>query len=274
MNSNIPESSNEVTLLIFKDNYAARVFQIPLKWISRLGLLISLFAAVTLGSLFIGIKYYRLSIQTDPIHVQDLEHEVNDLKLSLKEMESKNNQIHTVSANHRLPAPLHSNSSASSPSTPHLSSSMNPAQPSKMISSGRERTLFPRTQSQTELPDKSSLSFSLLTPTFKWEGKNLKVRSAIQYSKEDGGNTQGKILVMARGPQSLFTYPKGTLNQSSSEHLIDPDQGEYFSVSRYREIKAVFGPVLNREDLQEVEFYIFDKEGNMVLNQSAKVSQP
>lgn len=271
MNSNIPGSSKKVTLLIFKDNYAARVFQIPLKWISQLGLLISVFALVTLGSLFIGLKYYRLSVHTDPVHVQDLEHEVNDLRVSLKEMELKNNPTYAVLANHRVPTPLHSNPAGSSLAN-HSSSNSLP--PSKTISSGLEITLFPRSQNQKELPDQSSLAFSLQPPSFKWEGRNLKVRSALQYSKEDGGNYQGKILVIARGPQTLLTYPRGTLKQASSEHLIDPEQGEYFSVSRYREIKAGFGPVLNREDLQEVEFYIFDKEGNIVLNQSAKVSQP
>ncbi|MGZ6371744.1 MAG: hypothetical protein ACXWPM_13385, partial [Bdellovibrionota bacterium] len=81
--------SDQVTVLVFKDNYASRTFQFSLSWISRLGLLMGLLTAVTFLSVFFALKYFRIAHKADPTHVQDVEQELADLRTSYKAMETK-----------------------------------------------------------------------------------------------------------------------------------------------------------------------------------------
>jgi hypothetical protein len=248
MNPPAPETSGKLTVVVFKDNDAARTFLIPLQWISRLGLILALFSLLALCSMMIGIKYYRLATRSDPLHVQDLEHEVSDLKATLRKLEGKSNS----------PAETHS-----ARNSIHSDSQVQEAPSSNFL-------LFPKSI-QNQLPDPSTLPFSIQTPTFNWEGKLLKVRFAIQYIKNDGGNHQGKILLLARGPDTLLAYPNGILNDSGNGSLISPEKGEFFSVSRFREVKAEFGPVQSKNSLQEVEIFIFDKSGQLLFERTLKV---
>src|SRR5262249_21065939 len=78
----------------------------------------------------------------------------------------------------------------------------------------------------------------------------------------------GRIVILARGPSTLLAYPEKVLNSGSEAALIGPERGEYFSVSRYRETRAEFGPIANLESLQEVAILIFgsaSEEGGLQL---------
>jgi hypothetical protein len=66
----------------------------------------------------------------------------------------------------------------------------------------------------------------------------------------------------------------GVLNPSTSETLIQPKHGEYFSVSRYREIKATFAAPRGLDSFKEVQLVIFDTEEKPLLIETAKVERP
>jgi hypothetical protein len=86
--------------------------------------------------------------------------------------------------------------------------------------------------------------------------KKVRIHFDLQYVKTDGGNQQGRIVILARGPETLLAYPDGVLNRTGAGSLISPDQGEYFSVSRFREVKAEFGPMRSTSSLEDLEVLI------------------
>ena len=57
---------------------------------------------------------------------------------------------------------------------------------------------------------------------------------------------------------------------------MKPDSGEFFSVSRYREVKADFGPFPRHDAVQSIEIYVFDTRKRLIyfdrvgLEQSGK----
>jgi hypothetical protein len=64
MNSNTPlpfkpTKPNHIHLLVFKDNFASRTFQIPISWISCLGLVLGIMILSTGISAGLAWKYYR-----------------------------------------------------------------------------------------------------------------------------------------------------------------------------------------------------------------------
>ncbi len=245
MNHGANEISDKVTVLVFKDNYAARTFQIPLNWISRFGIFLTIIIGLGAISAFLAAKYYFVAAKNDPTHILELEQEVSDLKINIKTLESQ------VTA----PVPL--------PSVTHKAQNIQP------LNSGNNFSAFPITtmNAQTQIPDPASLPFSIQDPKATWRGKTLKVRFALQYLKEDRGHQEGKILILARGPESLFSYPPGTLNRIGSETLIIPDNGESFSVSKFREVQAEFGPLHSQNSILDVEIILFNPEGQILAYQ-------
>jgi len=241
------KGSENVTVLVFKDNYAARTFNIPLCWISRLGWLSGLMVCVIILSTFAAIKYYRIAAMADLNHVQDLEQEIIDLRTSLKNGESKNSDA--------LKEPP-------SPSPP----SPSPGIHAPIFTS------FPSSV-QLQLPEDSTLPFSVLPPKISWSGKTLRVRFALQYIKQDQGTQEGKILIVARGPGVLLSYPTGTLAQAGGEFLFAPDKGESFAVSRFREVKADFEQILSRNSIQHIEIFLINPKNQLLFYQKLATPQ-
>ncbi len=238
------EISNKVTVLVFKDNYSARTFQISLKWISRLGFFLGTLLLLGLISIGIAVQYYRLASKTDLSRVQDLEQEIADLRIAAQE----NKETKAVEA-HPVPTP----SNVSVESTP-------------IATSATAFAAFAPAH-QSKLPDAATLKFSMETPQLSWRGKNLRVKFALSYTKEDQGNQEGRILIVGRGPETLVTYPAGTLSRVGKDFLFLPEKGEFFSVSRYREVKANLGPFHQADSIQDVEIFIFDTQGQILTYQ-------
>jgi hypothetical protein len=263
MNQGTAEISDKITVLVFKDNYAARTFQIPLRWISRFGALLGVLSLLAVGNSLVALKYYRIAAKTDPTRTQDLEQEISEMRAHIRQLE-----VRAVDSSSRTPSqPI---------------SQPPPPAPDQTITSKPPIALsFPILPEQlaANLPNPTSLPFSVQTPKATWKGKTLKVRFALQYNKNDQGSQQGRILVLARGPGGLLAYPSGVFNFDQSKGLISPEKGEPFSVSRYREVRADFGPVQSQADIHEVEVLIFNKENQLltyekVPAQSAPKSLP
>jgi hypothetical protein len=278
MNLGNTEISDKVTVIVFKDNYAARTFQVPIQWISKLGICLGILLAATVVSSFLSIKYYRIASKSEPAHVQELEQELTDLRINLKNLE---NQGPETAPKALLPdlTRLAQNSATNTSTT---DSSHTPLPGQILSKSPTEEALpifsaFPhklKSVSESQTPDPSHLPIKLQSTSIAWHGKSLHIRFALQYILPDHGNVEGKILLLARGPDSLWSYPKGTVNRVGSESLLAPEQGEFFSFSRYREVKAAFGPVASHETLQEVEIFLFHKDGHVLVYQKLSVPKP
>ncbi len=238
MSQKLAQSSDQVTILVFKGNLAARTFQVSLRWISRLGLLATFVSLLALMSLVFATRYYLLVTHTEFPDLEDLENRVLDSTSLLKPEDRKSND--TVST--QPEAPLHPQSMNNSPVL----------------------KVFPGDLGE-KLPDPNSLRFTIRKPSISWTEQNtLKVRFSLEYLKNDQGSQQGRILILARGPETLFTYPPGTLNPMNRAHLLSPEEGESFSVSRFREVKAEFGPVSSKKSLESIEIFIFSKESQIL----------
>jgi hypothetical protein len=250
------EISDKVTILVFKDNFAARTFQISLKWISKLGLLLALLVGLTIGSLFVAIKYYRITLELDPARIQDLEQEIAELKNAA----AKNSGNKPVDAN--------TQSDSNKPLTPS-----SPSAPSASVSPTLFFSTFP-TLASTSLPDAASLPFTVSNLSSAWHGKILQLRFHLHYTKEDKGSQHGKLLILARGPDSLLVYPPGAFNPIGEGSLVSIEKSESFSVSKAREVKAEFGPVHSQKAIKELEIYIFNHQNQILKYQKISLQKP
>ena len=246
-----PSESNQLTFLIFKDGLVSRTFQVSLTWISRFGIVLAISAAITLGSAFVAMKYYRAAKGGKDYGNSPLfSSKESDLQKELADLRSANqsllNQLKTGTANSAVPATSAPVSTATA-SFSNLFSAL-PQGPSAAI------------------PDRASLPFTLDVAKVTWSGNTLKVGFAIQYIRDDGGNQQGHIIILARGPETLLAYPDGVLNPVGSDTLIRPESGEYFSVSRFREVKAEF-TARNQSQITEVEVLLVDQSKQLLISQ-------
>ncbi len=229
--------SERLTLVVFKDHLSSRTLTIRLAWLRAFGLaLLSVIGlAVIAAALFFNA--YRKTIGTgsvaNTLRVEELEKEAAESKAAYEAIKSQ-----------------------------ALSGATGGA---ILAGGGSSFSLLPAESVLEKLPAPDTLPFRLEAIKAQWKGSTLQIRSAIEYSKEDGGNQQGHFMIFVRGPQSLSAYPDGAFDAAGTATLIKPDAGEFFSVSRYREIKADFGPFARRDEIQSIEILIFDQKKRLIF---------
>ena len=261
---------NLLTVMVFKENFSARTFKIPFRWITRLGALLGIICALAGVSTFFTVKYFLTYKKGDPSQFQNLEQEYHALKSKLTEIQGNEPSAEVLSsrtlvmpsseerdqiarreaeadkaaaAAHPLPLPVHE----------------------KVFSGLTNLFSPPSPETQLDSPDPRKLPFQLNALKMDWQANTLNVRFVLQYTKTDGGHQQGRVLMFARGPGLLMAYPPESLHPANSAHLISPTEGEIFSVSRFREVKASFGPLSAPNGLNELEVLIFEKGGHHLL---------
>jgi hypothetical protein len=244
--------SDQVTLLVFKDNLAARTFQVPLKWISRLGISLSIAGIVTFLAVGIAARSWWTARQASPERVREMQEEIQDLRTALAQKTSSVTTATTASAQ-PSPAPTH-------PATAATASGI--------------FSLRPLLRS-TPPPPLESLPIRLNPIRLVWKGNVLQLQTSIQYVSEDGGKQNGRILIVATGPKTLLAYPDGALRASAAQadSLLDPDSGETFSVSRFREVSASFGPLQTRSEISQVQVMLLDESGKLLIADTVKTAQ-
>jgi len=228
MNPQPTPRADHITVLVFKDNYAARTFQVSTRWISKLAILLGISLMIAVTSIILVVKYKRMALKFSPSRIQELEQEVAELRASQKEPEV-------------LPTPVEGGNS--------------------VTFSG-----FPDSTPKT-LPDPKGLKFVVQPPKISWKNNILNVHFALQYTRDDQKSQQGRIIVLARGTQTLLAYPKGVFQKAGASALINVMQGESFSVSRFREVNAELGPVASPDLISEIEIFILSKEGQILTYQ-------
>ncbi len=208
-------------------------------------------------SLLLAGKFYRDSRQSTPFQVQALESELQSLRTAHQLLEEKQ------AATPPPPAPA----AVTAAPTPTA-----PAEPAETLTGATSSSVIPSTVQLTPLKSlgPSSLqSVRISNLKIFWQSKVLHVEFGLHYALNDQGHQQGRILLVARGPATLLSHPAGVLNKAGSNTLFAPEKGEFFSVSRYREVKAEFGPlpaqIEGAPSIQEVEIFIFSQNGDQVL---------
>jgi hypothetical protein len=249
MKTKSTEVSNKIKVLVFKDNFAAKTFEVPLSWISKTGILLGIILGTSVLCIFLAFRYYRIATRMDPTRIQDLEQNLADLKSQLKTAEANTKTCPASGVSTGIATPL----------------------PAKSTPKTSAFSLLPADSEMQPLPDPAQLSFLIQNPKINWKGNLLRVQFVLQYTREDKGSQQGTIILVARGAGRFFVYPAQAFGTGNSPFFIDPAQGESFSVSRFRKVKADFGPVLSRDALQKLEIFIFDKEEKILIHKEIEL---
>ena len=295
-------SSDQLTVLVFKDNFASRSFKIPLYWVRNLGILVAALIFLTLASLLIAAKSGYLLRQTSPAHLRALETEIAQLKQNAVKTSTISAPTPatpvivaapiptvtvTVTAT-AAPIPAVTVTTAAAPAPTVTVTTAAPKAEAKVETKPEAKPeTKPETKTDTKaipkapavlasgtevLPDAASLPIKLDTFKTSWSNKRLSVYFAIQHQGFEPGTTSGRIVILARGPQALFAYPPRSLVSSDVNSAIDPSRGEYFSVTRFRETRAKLGPIERREDVRELEVLIYTTSGTLLIHDKMKLS--
>jgi hypothetical protein len=266
-------STPRLTVLVFKENLVARSFQIPLSWITRFGVVVSCLVVLATGATILAVKYYRIAERSDFSRVEDLEREIDTLRSAYTALETKSAGI-PVAPTALAPAQSASAESSTTATTlPALTDTSaepngTPGPTRNLIVlplAGGSRLLFAALPSEIQAPpeDPNALSIRIQQPKLQWVGKKLRIGFAIQYVRTDGGSQQGRIVILARGSESVVAYPEGVVNAAGAPALLAPDKGEYFSVGRYREVRADLPAV--DSGLKHVEVLLLSQSGQMLI---------
>lgn len=228
--------SDRLTLVVFKDHLSSRTLTIRYGWLRAFGLTLLGVIGLAVISTALFLNAYRRTMTTGSVgnanRADDLERELNETKIAYESL--KQNAVNSVSSG-------------------------------ALAGAGNSFNAFPSEVVLEKVPSIETLAFRLEPMKAQWKGNTLQIRTAIEYSREDGGNQQGHFIILARGPQSLVAYPEGVFNPAGNSFLMRPDSGEFFSVSRYREIKAEFGPFARKDDVQSIEIFIFDPKKRLIF---------
>jgi hypothetical protein len=262
------ESNAHVTVLVLKDNLVSRSFELPVAWFTRLGWMLGGAIGITTISLGIatywGVRYHW----TESERVRELELQNQTIKNRLAQLDPTALQDATSLT------PTQPSSGAPAPSqaaAPVVAANVPAPEPAPVPTVALAQPTQPTIPaSAAQVP--TGLNFRLSSPQLSWKGRTLQVRSAIQYIADDGGNQQGRIVILARGPDTLMAYPKGVLDTNQAKSLINPLRGEFFSVSRMRPIQADFGPLDADDTFTEVTVMILSQAGKLLYE--TKVGVP
>ena len=267
-----PES---ITVLVFKDNYAARTFDLPIAWVSRFGLLIGVLVGVTFLTASAAFRFYWLARKTDPARVLDLEQEISDLREAQRKLPIAA-PVQTPLAQAAAPAQAQTTLAqatqavaqplpvAVASASPIVAAAVPAAAPTVGLLGG-DLVLSPSTPA-TELP------FKVDRVQGRWKNGKLEVSFALLYTKADGGAQKGRIVVLARGEKAIAGYPDGSVLHTVKEGApaqvdLKPREGEYFSVGRYREVQAEFPKTVSSADAQTAEILIYDNSLKLLVQQ-------
>ncbi len=264
-------------VLVFQDGLASRNFTIPLSWFSRLGWIVGscllATALATGGALWI----WRQSHEAQPERLKELEKQIEVLEGKLA------TQPEPV-AEPQPTAPQAPVTAIAPVPAPTVTVTVTAAQPpasetlpalklfQRQADSARAGTpvgfsAFPSTV-VGEIPwvARPSVPIEMTQPQLQWQGRKLKVKFDIRFVGPEGKSQQGRIIVVARGPETLIVYPAGALRAADGNSLFDTEQGEYFSVSRFRETRLELPSVDSA--LRSLEIFLI---GNDTIDEKYKI---
>ena len=203
-----------------------------------MGFTVFLLVGTTLISVLFGGRMLALTLRSGNTSVEHLEKQVQQLKSDKESLEARLTTVvpvPTVSSSTWITAPF-----------------------------------LPKTTTFFTPPSESPITSS--PPKFTWVGKTLKVDFNLQYVANEGGPQQGRIIILARGPSAIFAHPSDALNLPGLDTFITPTKGEYFSVSRFREVNVEF-PVNKADNLvSTLEVIILNTDGKVLIYQTYPIT--
>jgi hypothetical protein len=257
--ANAKRSDKILTVQVHHENLNPRTFRVPLRWIRQASSLAWILVAISIVSSVFAVREYFSERSARPELVSELENEVQELKIALeKKAEPTSTTVVTQ--------PGHSTSQTNAPVDAKASDQKPAPAPGEVID-GKDGVW-------SGLAENITLPAAGFTPTVKledarveWQGKYVNFAVNVMYRDPGKGSQQGHIVALGRANDRIFAHPEGVLNTQSASYLVDPNRGEYFSVARFRVLKAHFGPFETTKQLSEIQVYLFDLNNKLILNQ-------
>ncbi len=243
-----------LTLQVSKDSLPPRSFRLPAHWITLSSVIFWIAILVALGATTYSVRIRWLNLNASPDKVRELEDEVQSLKIALEKGEMQ------------VPASAGKNSSAPAGTDPHASDTASVPNPGAIPLSTKPGFWSGMAEGVSVPPDSFQPPIAADNPRMNWKGKFVEFALDVVYKNPGQGNQQGHIVVLARGIDRVYAHPSSVMNIDSSKAFIDVDRGEFFSVSRFRILKALVGPFESKSDLKEVQVYFFDLNKRLLMS--------
>jgi hypothetical protein len=245
-----------LTIRIFKDEINPRTFRVPESWFTRLAIFAWLLVMITLGSLIYAARLKMDVRSARPEKIQLLEQEVQDLKVALeKTKDSRSGTTLNVDSGSTTKQDAKATDQKPEPGPGAV------VTPQDGVWGGLARGV-------TAPPAGFKPAIKIEDARLNFINQNIQFTGALLYQDPGKGSQQGHLIILARGADRLFAHPEGVLNFGSGDALLDPNRGEYFSVSRYRPIKVSLGPFNNKDRILQVQVYVFDLSNRLILLQT------
>jgi hypothetical protein len=244
-----------LTIQVHDENLNPRTFKVPVRWIHQASWSAWILLAVSLVSTVYALRLYFSERLARPELVAELENEVQELKIALEKKGT------TAPDTSLTPAPQGSDPKAThEPPPPGAGESM----------TAKDGVWNGLADQVTAPPPGVTPSVKLEEPRIEWQGKYANFSVNVVYRDPGKGSQQGRLVALGRANDRIFAHPEGVLNTSSGSALFDVIRGEYFSVARFRVLKARFGPYDSPRQLAEVQVFLFDLGNRLILNQTFK----
>ena len=305
------QKRNTLSVLIFKDNLAARSFEVRLSWIYRLSALLGVAAVVTFLSAGLAVKYYMIARRSDGARVIDLERRLADLQLQLQTLQASPEAPLASAPVISLPlaeptpvlhgpipppAPIAQASPAASvapiPAPSVVASVLAKVTPtSKPVASEPVATTSPTpsaSPSSIPLPKAALQATQILPESVRMLGENDELAIELVQTRarwqgpilqvtfalqyiQNDGANQTGRIVVLARGPSTTAAHPAAALNASGGALIYPERGEFFSVSRYRAGRADFGPVTSRDQIRTIDIFVFSKDQELLLRKTLQV---
>ncbi len=227
-----------------------------MKWIYRTSILAWTLIFISLISVFIAVKAYRMKGGNQSALIDELEGEIT----TLKKINEQLSEGRTTSPG----SPVSTTPQTEDPNARDTKPELELGQPMDPIE-GLWTGLAPHISAP---PTGTVPTVQLSDVKLEWQGKFAIITGIVAYRETGKGSQQGHLVVLARGKDRIFAHPDSVLNAPSSSYLFDSDRGEYFSVARFRILKTKLGPFEQPSQLNQIQVYLFDLNRKLILTQS------
>jgi len=259
--SNKTGTDKILTVQVHHQNLDPRTFKVPIKWIHRTSLLAWLLIVISLTSIFFAVKTYRLKGGNQNAIIQDLEQEIRDLKKS-------NETLSSAASSSAVSAPAAPSTKASTSASDQNARDTKPEPEIGQALDASEGIWTGLAPHITLPPAGATPTVQLSDVKINWQGKFALVTGVVAYRDQGKGSQQGHLVVLARGRDRIFAHPDNVLNVPNSSFLFNAENGEYFSVARFRILKTKLGPFETPSQLGQIQVYLFDLDQKLILTQS------
>jgi hypothetical protein len=234
-------SDKVLTVQVHHQNLDPRTFQVPVNWIYRTSVLAWFLILITVASGIFAAKTYTMKTRGPVItSLSDSETTSSDKPMTQSDDVTQDK---------------------------HASEDRPEAQPGQPIA-GTE-AIWSGLAPNIALPQKGFVpAIELSDVKVNWQGKFATVTGVVAYREQGKGSQQGHLIVLARGKDRIFAHPETVLNTANTNHLFNAENGEYFSVARFRMLKTKFGPFESPSQLDQIQIYLFDSENKLLISQS------